>query len=44
MVTETRSTDVWAKMWPLREEPVWKPAKVFTRKVPSRCELIPAST
>jgi len=44
MVAESRVTAVWAKMRPLREEPVLKTTWVFTRKTPSRWDVVPAST
>ena len=44
MVVLTRVTAVCARTRPLREEPALKVATVFTKKTPSRCEVVPAST
>jgi len=44
MVAVSRVTAVCAKMRPLSEEPVLNIARVFTKKMPSRCEVVPAST
>jgi len=44
MVVVSRVTAVCTKTRPLREEPVPKAQLVFTSKIPSRCEVVPAST
>jgi hypothetical protein len=44
MVAWIRVTAVWAKTRPLREEPAAKATLVFTRKIPSRCEVASAAT
>jgi len=38
-----RTTDACAKTRPLTVLPVLKVALVLTRKIPSRCEVVPAS-
>jgi len=44
MVAIWRAMNVCAKTRPLSEEPTWKVALVWARRMPSRCELAPAST
>ena len=44
MVALSRVTAVCAKMRPLIDEPPLKTARVFTRRIPSRCALVPTST
>jgi hypothetical protein len=43
MVDEIRVAAVLAKKRPLRDDPALKATLVATRKMPSRCEVVPAS-